>query len=54
MEPLRPKATYVAGPEGSLDIQMVGRKAFALHCPIMPILIDWGAVAPVERFAVEF
>jgi hypothetical protein len=33
---------------------MVGRKAFALHRPIIPILIDRGAVAPVERFAVEF
>jgi hypothetical protein len=26
----------------------------ALHCPIMRIPIDQGAVAPVERFAVEF
>lgn len=27
---------------------------FALHCPIMRIPIDHGAVAPVERFAIEF
>ena len=37
-----------------VEIQIVDRKAFALHCPVFRILIDRGAVAPVERFAVEF
>jgi hypothetical protein len=43
-----------AGRDGAIDIKIVGPEAFALNCPILRILIDRGAVAPVERFAVEF